>query len=1007
MGMSRSSISSALAALMLLFSLLPIHSAPPAPSPDAPGTNSADPYLNETPAQRDARMKWWRQARFGLFIHWGVYSVPAGTYHGHAVPGIGEWIMNKGKIPVAEYQAFARQFNPVKYNADQWVSLAREAGMKYIVITSKHHDGFAMFDSKASDWNIVKATPFGRGSMNVPTAARHHDDFVMYDSEAGRWSAVKPMSFGRDPLKELAAACRRQGIKLGFYYSQAQDWNNPGGAAAGGHWDKAQDGDMDAYLRRVAAPQVREILTHYGPVAVLWWDTPVDMTTERAEMLLPLLRLQPGIIYNNRLGGGFKGDTETPEQHIPSTGYPGRDWETCMTMNNTWGYKSDDDNWKGVPTLIHNLIDIASKGGNYLLNVGPTSEGLIPEASVERLHAIGRWMKVNGEAIYATTASPFNGLGWGRCTKKLTPGGATLYLHVFQWPHDGKLLVPGLKNDITQAYVLADNSKSPLATQKNEDGQTIIVPAEAPDPISSTVVLNVTGPLNIEPVLLGQDYDGSVALSAHEARLHGDDIQYEAGPGHDNIGYWTNAGDWCEWKFKLNAPGKFNVTAEVAGPDSASFDLSAAGATVRATARSTGSYAKFKSAPLGAIEIATAGPVTLALHPVKDGWRPINVRSLRLSVSNEAPVQINLASPLDYQVLQRATRETGTLWVAGTVRTENKESPEPDALEIRITGAPAFGLLPDEWQPLPFDSRVAAFRAGIKLPAGGWYRVEVRALRHGIPVGTAAVEHVGVGEVFVIAGQSNSANYGEERQTNQTGRVAAFDGDAWRPANDPEPGAGGSKGSFIPPFGDAMAGRFHVPIGIVAMGIGASSVREWLPAGTRLSGLPPRTQNVVAVGSNQWEAVGKIYDNFTVRMKQLGLHGFRAVLWHQGESDAHQADPERTLPGNIYRRNLQQLIVDSRVAIGWDAPWFVAQVSYHRPDDAASPDIRAAQKALWDAGLALPGPDTDTLTGDMREKKGAGIHLSAKGLREHGHLWALKVGPWLEHQLDATGQSSR
>ena len=183
---------------------------------------------------------------------------------------------------MAEYRQFAKQFNPVKYNADQWVRLAKQAGMKYIVITSKHHDGFAMFNSQASDWNIVKATPFGR-----------------------------------DPLKELAAACKKHGIKLGFYYSQAQDWNNPGGAAAGGHWDKAQDGDMTEYIRKVAAPQVREILSHYGKISVLWWDTPVNMTKERADMLLPLLRLQPGIIYNNRLGGGYKGDTETPEQYVP------------------------------------------------------------------------------------------------------------------------------------------------------------------------------------------------------------------------------------------------------------------------------------------------------------------------------------------------------------------------------------------------------------------------------------------------------------------------------------------------------------------------------------------------------------------------------------------------------------------------------------------------------------------------------------------------------------------
>ncbi|MEZ0325252.1 MAG: alpha-L-fucosidase, partial [Fimbriimonas sp.] len=235
---------------------------------------SPDPYAHETSAQRNVRMKWFREARFGMFIHWGVYSVPAGVYEGKEIGGIGEWIMHQARIPVDRYRAYAKEFNPVKYDADKWVSIAKNAGMKYIVITSKHHDGFAMFDSKASDWNIVKATPFRR-----------------------------------DPLAELAKACHKQGLRLGFYYSQAQDWNN-GGSAAGGHWDPKQDGDMTEYIERVAVPQVKEILTKYGKVSVLWWDTPHEMTRERADLLLPLLKLQPGIIYNNRLGGGYSGDTE-------------------------------------------------------------------------------------------------------------------------------------------------------------------------------------------------------------------------------------------------------------------------------------------------------------------------------------------------------------------------------------------------------------------------------------------------------------------------------------------------------------------------------------------------------------------------------------------------------------------------------------------------------------------------------------------------------------------------
>jgi alpha-L-fucosidase len=432
-------------------------------------TNQTDKA--ETKEQRDARMAWWRDAKFGMFIHWGVYSVPAGYYHGKPVPGIGEWIMNRGKIPMAEYQQFAKEFNPTKFNADEWVKIAKDAGMKYIVITSKHHDGFAMFCSQASKWNICDASPFGR-----------------------------------DPLQELAAACRKQGIRLGFYYSQAQDWNN-GGSAIGGKWDPAQKHDMDDYIDHVAVPQVRELLTDYGPdvPAVLWWDTPTGMNRERAQKLYRVTQeLRPDLIQNNRLGGGFKGDTETPEQRIPAQGYPGRDWETCMTMNDTWGYKRDDNHWKSTETLIRNLCDIASKGGNYLLNVGPTSEGLIPQPSVERLAEIGAWMRINSEAIYGTGPTIFgaeagkfsetNGrprfiTTWDwRCTTK--PG--KIYLLIFKWPDNGKFELPTVKNKIAKAYLLADPEHHPLEFKQTDQGVSLELPDKAPDAIASVVCLETS-----------------------------------------------------------------------------------------------------------------------------------------------------------------------------------------------------------------------------------------------------------------------------------------------------------------------------------------------------------------------------------------------------------------------------------------------------------------------------------------------------------------------------------
>lgn len=437
--------------------------------------------LAQTSLTHDQRMQWWRDARFGMFIHWGDYAQLAGNYKGQQVGRGGEWIMNRGKIPVLEYQQYAKQFNPVKYDADAWVKTAKDAGMKYIVITAKHHDGFAMFKSGASKWNIVDATPYGK-----------------------------------DVLKPLAAACKKYGIKLGFYYSQAQDWNNPGGAAARkvasegwpnpdsakidaytlantGHWDPLQtSATMSDYIDKVAVPQVKELLTNYGEVAVLWWDTPTNMTDEYAKKLQDALSLQPNIITNDRLKRpNFPGDYKTPEQKIPGQSeLDGRDWETCMTMNGTWGYKSYDNKWKSTETLICNLADIASKNGNYLLNVGPDASGQFPEGSLTALKGIGQWMKVNGASIYATQGSPLPALDWGRCTQKKKGNTTILYLHVFNWPANGQLHVPGVKGKVNSAKLLANGQK--LSTTTAADEVVITVPATAPDGIDSVIEVAVS-----------------------------------------------------------------------------------------------------------------------------------------------------------------------------------------------------------------------------------------------------------------------------------------------------------------------------------------------------------------------------------------------------------------------------------------------------------------------------------------------------------------------------------
>lgn len=358
------------------------------------------------------------------------------------------------------------------------------------------------------------------------------------------------------------------------------------------------------------------------------------------------------------------------------------------------------------------------------------------------------------------------------------------------------------------------------------------------------------------------------------------------------------------------------------------------------------------------------------------------------------PVQeagIRLTTPQEWQVVQRHSLDEGNLAITGACTFDC------DSVGVRVAG----GRTKDgqeyhgNWQQAAIDSNKKEFAVTLRVPAGGWYAVEARAMKGGDVVGGTKVDHVGVGEVFVVAGQSNSANWGEERLVPASGMVVNFTGTNWQPASDPQPGAGGGGGSFIPPFGDAIAARFKVPVGVVTCGIGATSVRHWLPKGARFPHPPVIRNNVTRLADGSWESDGTAFDMFVSRMKPFGPNGFRAVLWHQGESDANQPEPLSSLNGRDYRKYLEQIIRESRKRIGWDAPWFVALVSYHVPGDEACPEIRAGQKSLWDDKVALEGPDTDALKGGFREANGQGVHFSGKGLREHGARWAEKVGGWL------------
>lgn len=433
----------------------------------------------ETKQQRDERMEWWRSARFGMVVHWGLYSGLAGTWKDKTVGTRGgmEWIQNYVKADTWEYAHQAvPNFRPEKGFAAEWARLARQAGCRYVVFTTKHHDGFCLFKSQHTTYDA-------------------HD------------------LVGRDLCREIVDAVRGEGLKVGFYHSVI-DWHHP-------QYDYEKASRLPHPLRGKPSPngprdhsiyvdylhlQAGELFSNYGPIDIIWWDYSKKGNEGpfwRADELMATARsLQPHIISNNRLYhipniekedsvGRLKnwkpeqGDFTTPEQTIPSTGVAGVDWEVCMTMNTTWGYSEHDHAWKSSQTLIRNLIDIVSKGGNYLLNIGPKGDGSIPQESIQSMRDIGAWMAKNGESIYGTSASPYAAPSWGRYTKK--PG--KLYVHVFQWPDEEVLLVPAKNLKAARVYLLADKNRDPLKTETGPDGLAIRIPRQAPDPVASVIVI--------------------------------------------------------------------------------------------------------------------------------------------------------------------------------------------------------------------------------------------------------------------------------------------------------------------------------------------------------------------------------------------------------------------------------------------------------------------------------------------------------------------------------------
>ena len=415
----------------------------------------------------DPRFQWFHQAKTGMFIHWGPYSIAAGDWQGKRGSRDAH-LMHEFRIPLAEYKRLAGTFKPVKFNADAWAKLAKDSGLEYIVYVSKHHDGFAMFDSPSSPYDMVDATPFKR-----------------------------------DPLKELAAACRKHQLKLCVYYSLGRDWSVPGVPRGGwrcNDWDfpnPTATAQKD-YIRNKVKPQLRELLTQYGPIGAVWFDTPDQITAAHSEEIRAHIRsLQPGTLINARIGNN-KGDYDIHEQKIPGNAIH-RPWEACLTINNRWGYDRNDHQWKSPEMIVRCLVDVASKGGNFLINIGPTGDGEVPAPSIERLHSLGDWLKINGESIRGTTASKLAADGDGGMTfQEINPDGSektlnadgsakshsvslprgwrsttkpgAIYLHLFDQPEQGVVRLAKVPEKVGKVTMLADKESRPLKFSQAPDG---------------------------------------------------------------------------------------------------------------------------------------------------------------------------------------------------------------------------------------------------------------------------------------------------------------------------------------------------------------------------------------------------------------------------------------------------------------------------------------------------------------------------------------------------------